>query len=284
VRVLITGASGLVGSKLAKAYDDVIAMSHRDLDITDAKAVAETIQRVRPELIFNCAVIGVDDCETDPALAERVNVSGPAALAAEAENIGATIVHFSTNYVFDGHRTSGIPYTIEDEARPVNVYGETKLRGEHAVLASATRAFVVRTSWVFGAGRNFLSTVAARLARGERVQAITDTFACATSVHDLVTRVIEIVNRGQYGTYQIVNEGVCSYETFAREAARLVHANEELIETVTEESLARIATRPRWTPMRCLLSEQLGSSPMRAWHRALAEHVHPNTFSSAVGP
>lgn len=274
VRVLITGAAGLVGSHLANAYADAVALRHRDLDITDPRAVDQTIQRIRPDVIVNCAVIGVDDCEFDPALAERINIAGPTALAEAAERIGAAIVHFSTNYVFDGHRTSGLPYTIDDEAHPVNVYGVTKLRGERAVVAANPRAFIVRTSWVFGAGgRNFLSTVAARLARGERVQAITDTFASATSVADLVPRVVEIVERGHYGTYQIVNEDICSYETFAREAARLVQSGDDRIDTVTESSLARHATRPRWTPMRCLLSERLGFPPMRPWHEALGEFV-----------
>lgn len=273
VRVLITGAGGLVGSRLASAYDGAVALSHRDLDITDRRAVEAAVERIRPDVVFNCAVIGVDDCEADPALAERVNVTGPAAIAAAAARAGAAVVHFSTNYVFDGDRTSGVPYTIEDEARPVNVYGVTKLRGEQAVLAANPNAFVIRTSWVFGAGRNFLSTVAARLARGERVQAIVDTFACATSVDDLVPRVAEIVQRGHHGTYQIVNEGLCSYETFAREAAALVQAHEALIESVTEDSLARPAKRPHWTPMRCLLSERLGLSPMRDWHHALAAFI-----------
>lgn len=274
VRVLITGAAGLVGSNLANAYPDVVTLGHGDLDITNARTVDETVHRLRPDVIFNCAVIGVDDCEADPALAERINVAGPEALAAAAERIGAAIVHFSTNYVFDGTRSSGLPYTFDNEAQPVNVYGATKLRGEHAVVAANPRAFIVRTSWVFGAGgRNFLSTVAARLARGERVQAIVDTFASATSVADLVPRVVELVNGGQYGTYQIVNEGICSYEMFAREAARLVQSSDDRIDTVTEASLARHALRPRWTPMRCLLSERLGFAPMRPWQEALGEFV-----------
>jgi dTDP-4-dehydrorhamnose reductase len=276
VRVLITGAAGLVGSALANAYagNDVIALRHADLDITNAGAVDAMVRRVRPDVIFNCAVIGVDDCEADPALAERVNVAGPEALARAAEGIGAAMVHFSTNYVFDGERTSALPYTIEDEARPVNVYGVTKLRGEQAVAALSSRAFIVRTSWVFGpGGRNFLSMVAARLARGERVQTIVDTFASATSVGDLVARVIELVERREYGTYHVVNDGICSYESFAHEAARLVQADEALIDRVTEASLARPALRPRWTPMRCLLSERLELPPLRSWENALSEFV-----------
>ena len=269
MRILITGSAGLVGSELVRAYasEDVIALTHRDLDITDAGAVDETLRRVRPEVVFNCAVIGVDDCEADPALAERVNVAGPAQLAAAAERVGAAMVHFSSNYVFDGERADGLPYTIHDEPRPINVYGVTKVRGERAVLEASTRAFIVRTSWVFGAGKaSFLSTVTERLARGERVRAITDTFASATYVRDLAACVRELVARRQYGTHHVVNEGVCSYETFAREAARLTGANEDLIEVTTEASMARPAPRPRWTPM-------AGAPPLRAWKDALRDYA-----------
>lgn len=273
MRVLIAGGAGLVGSALAAACreDEVFALRHRELDITDRSAVDETLQRLRPDLVFNCAVIGVDECERDPALAARVNVDGPAALAAAAERTGATIVHFSSNYVFDGGRTDGGFYTTGDEALPINVYGATKLRGEHAVAEAASRALIVRTSWVFGSGReSFLGGVAARLARGERVQAIADTFASTTFVADLVTRTFELVRRGVPGTYQVVNDGVCSYETFAREAARLVGASEELIDRTSER---RPAPRPRWTPMRCVLSGRLGLPPLRSWQDALAEYV-----------
>jgi len=268
MRVLITGAAGLVGSALANACgEETVALQHRDLDITDARAVEETIQRVRPEVVFNCAVIGVDECEADPALAERVNVLGPAQLAASAERVGATIVHFSTNYVFDGRRTTGVPYTIDDEPHPINVYGTTKLRGERAVTDAASRALIIRTSWVFGRGKaSFLSSVANRLARGERVRAINDTFASTTYVTDLVARVLELVERAHSSTYHVVNDGVCSYETFAREAARLVGANETLIEPASEASHPRPAPRPRWTPMSCI-------PPLRPWREALREFV-----------
>ena len=266
--VVITGAKGLVGSAFVRVHPDAVALTHRDLDITDAARVEETVRSLRPEVILNCAVIGVDECEADPALAERVNVSGPAHLAASAERSGATLVHFSSNYVFDGERADGLPYTEDDEPRPVNVYGETKLRGERAVLDASPRALVVRTSWVFGAGKaSFLSTVAERLARGERVQAITDTFASATFVDDLTARVLELLARGRGGIHHVVNDGVCSYETFAREAARLTGVHDEtLIECTSEASMGRKARRPRWTPMRCV-------PPLRPWQDALAEYV-----------
>ena len=273
MRVLITGASGLVASALADAYRDreVVALAHRDLDIADELAVEARVQRERPDVVFNCAVIGVDECERDPALASRVNDLGPALLAAAANRIGAAIVHFSSNYVFDGDRNDDLPYTIDDEPRPINVYGATKLRGERAVIANASRAFIVRTSWVFGEPKpSFLGTVAARLSRGERVSAIRDTFASTTYVKDLASRVVEIVERNHPGTYHVVNDGVCSYETFAFEAARLVDAPLSLIDSSLE---SRPARRPRWTPMRCSLSERLGLAPMRRWESALADYV-----------
>ncbi|HEY0155950.1 MAG TPA: dTDP-4-dehydrorhamnose reductase [Thermoanaerobaculia bacterium] len=280
-RALITGAGGLVGSSLAAAYGDgAVALRHRDLDVTDARAVDEVVERVRPDVIFNTAVIGVDDCEADRALAERINVTGPVRLAAAAERAGAAIVHFSSNYVFDGGRTDGLPYTIEDEAHPVNVYGVTKLQGERAVAAACSRALVVRTSWVFGQGKaSFLSTAAAKLARGERLQAINDTFASTTYVTDLVERLLELVRLRHYGTFHLVNDGVCSYETFAREAASILGLSDEaahaLIDSASEAEHRRPAPRPRWTPMRCLLSERLGLRPMRPWHDALREYVRP---------
>jgi dTDP-4-dehydrorhamnose reductase len=236
MRVLITGAAGLVGSHLASVSPGAIALGHAKLDITDAEAV----RRLRADVIFNCAVIGVDQCEADPELAERVNVEGPANLARAAERI----VHFSTNYVFDGHRTAGL-YGVEDAAHPINVYGATKLRGERAVLAASPRALIIRTSWVYGPGKDsFLSTVAARLARGERVQAITDTFASTTYVHDLVARVMELVQHGASGIHHVVNDGICSYETFALEAARLAGASPDLIDRASEASHARPAPPP----------------------------------------
>lgn len=262
MRVMITGAAGLVGSALADAYGDVVALTHRELDITDPRAVEAMVARVAPDVIFNCAVIGVDDCEADPQLAQRVNVDGPANLARAAKRV----VHFSTNYVFDGERRSR-PYAVDDDARPINVYGVTKLAGERAVLAANGDALIVRTSWVFGRGKaSFLSTVAEKLARGERVQAITDTFASTTYVADLATRVRELVDEGARGIVHVVNDGVCSYETFAREAARIVGADESLIELATEASLKRAAPRPRWTPMECV-------PPMRAWQDALADYI-----------
>ena len=136
----------------------------------------------------------------------------------------------------------------------------------------------MRTSWVFGAGKeSFLSTAHRELSAGRGVRAISDTWASVTYVEDLVSRVEEIVRAGRHGLYHVVNEGVCTYEDFAREAARLAGLDDEeaarLVETVTESEVRRPARRPRYTPLRCTTSAEIGLTPLRHWREALAAYV-----------
>lgn len=281
MKIAITGAGGLVGSHLAHHLapaHSVEPLTHSALDVTDREAVLRWAATERPQLIINCAVIGVDECERDQAAARAVNTDGPKNLAEAAAAGGSEIIHFSSNYVFDGKETGREPYTIRDVPRPVNTYGRTKLEGEAAVRAAAPQSLIVRTSWVYGSGKDsFLSIAAERLLSGERVRAISHTWSSTTYVRDLVHRIDEILRRRRYGTYHIVNEGVCSYLDFAREAARLVGLSESeaarLIEAVGEEEMRRDAPRPRYTPMRCLLSEELGLGPLRDWRMALAAYI-----------
>lgn len=263
MRTIVTGAAGLVGHAVMQHYN-AIALSHADLDITDRESVAKTISRLRPDLIVNCAVLGVDECEHDPRGAQAINVDGPAALAEAAETCGASIVHFSSNYVFAGDRE--VFYTVDDQAVPVNVYGKTKLAGERAVVARCTRAFIIRSSWIFGPGKgSFISTVHQRLMRGERVRAVSDVWASTTYLLDLVQRLAEIVSRRKFGTHHVVNDGVCSNESFAREAASIVGADETLIEAVSTRE-AHDAPRPRYTPL-------LALPPLRHWRGALRAYI-----------
>src|SRR6266852_3864115 len=132
----------------------VIPLTHADLDIADRAAVRRKMADLRPDLIINCAVVGVDACEDDPKLAHAVNVEGPRNLA----EVAPAIVHFSTNYVFDGKEKKF--YAPDDEAKPINEYGRTKLTGERAVASACRKAFIVRSSWIFGPGKgSFISTV-----------------------------------------------------------------------------------------------------------------------------
>ncbi|MGZ8426994.1 MAG: dTDP-4-dehydrorhamnose reductase [Candidatus Binatia bacterium] len=281
MKMLITGAAGLVGSHLARHLarkHEVLPLQHGDLDITDRAAVRRCLLHEKPALVFNCAVLQVDESEQQPAKAEAVNVDGPRCLAEAANDVGAEIVHFSTQYAFDGEPVGRLPYTLHDEPRPVNNYGRTKVAGEAAVLAACARSFIVRTSWVYGSGKkSFLCTVHNDLKAGKRVCAIDDIWSSTTYVADLIERVLVILSTGKYGTYHLVNDGICSYYEFALEAGRVLGLTrgqiDLLIEITHERDMKRVAARPRYTPLRCLLSEQLGLPPMREWRAALAEYV-----------
>ena len=155
MKILITGAAGLVGSHLARSFSgnhDVAALQRTDLDITDRRAVHRSIAGIKPAVIFNCAVLQVDESERDPGLAQAINAEAPGHLAEAATESGAELVHFSTQYAFNGEPVGRAPYTIDDQPEPVNAYGKTKLAGERAVRDGCPRSYVIRTSWVYGSG------------------------------------------------------------------------------------------------------------------------------------
>jgi dTDP-4-dehydrorhamnose reductase len=281
MKVAILGAGGLVGNEFARhlsARHEVLPLKHSDLDITDSKAVTRLILRQRPDLIINCAVVGVDTCELDPSLAWSVNVAGVENLAEAANAVEAEFVHLSSNYVFDGELSRNSAYTTDDEPAPINTYGRTKLAGERVAISKARRCFIIRTSWVFGAGKNnFFSTATRSLRAGEKIRAITDVWGSSTYVHDLVHRVMEIVPLRRYATYHVVNSGLCSYYEFASEAARLLEKSEDeisaLIELVSLADLRLPARRPLNSPMACKTSDELGLAPLRNWRAALADYL-----------
>ena len=281
MKVLITGAGGLVASHFTQRlvrHDEVLALTHGALDITDREAVDRRVANFRPDLIINGAVVQVDEAEENPRRAQAVNVDGPRFLAEAAHRAGSEIMHFSTQYAFEGEPVGRAPYTTDDEPRPVNNYGRSKLAGEAAVRRACLRSHIIRTSWVYGSGKNsFLCTVHGDLRSGKHVRAIDDICSSTTYVEDLVDRCLEVLARGRYGTYHVVNDGVCSYFEFALEAgalARLTRAQiDALCEIIHERDTKRAAARPRYTPLRCVLSEQLGFSPMRHWKAALAAYA-----------
>ncbi|MGH7794570.1 MAG: SDR family oxidoreductase [Candidatus Binatia bacterium] len=281
MKILITGAAGLVGSHLVRRLTrehDVAALKHADLDITDRAALHRMVIDVKPALIFNCAVLQVDESEQNQAMAKTINADGPGYLAEAANEIGAEIVQFSTQYAFGGEPIDRAPYTIEDEPRAVNVYGKTKVAGEQAVREACERSYIVRTSWVYGTGKNsFLCNVHDHLRGGKQVRAIDDIWSSTTYVEDLIDRCLEILRTGRYATYHVVNAGVCTYYEFALEAGRLLGLTraeiDPLIEITHERDMSRIAARPRYTPLRCLTSERIALPPMRDWHQALAAYV-----------
>lgn len=278
MRVLVTGAAGMVGRAVAAHClshgDEVRAHDRASLDITDAAAVVTTFERERPGVVINCAAwTNVDACEDDPPRAFAANAEGPANLAAAARRVGAGLVTISTDYVFDGAKEGF--YTQRDDAEPASVYGRAKLEGERRAQSACARTVVVRTGWIFGeGGRNFLSRVVELSGRGQRLQVIGDSWGTPTYAVHLARRLRELAQLDLPGVYHVVNAGGgASYEEFAREALAAAGLPGENLEVVTTASLDRKAPRPRNCRLRCLLSEALGLEPLPDWRPALREFV-----------
>jgi dTDP-4-dehydrorhamnose reductase len=195
-RILLTGKNGQLGAELASCLPclgEVIARDRHQLDISDAGAIRRTIRELRPALIVNAAAYtAVDQAESDAAAAQAVNSEGPAIIAQEAKRIGAALVHYSTDYVFDGRKSA--PYEEVDEVNPINVYGKTKLAGEQAIERAGLPYLIFRTSWVYGTrGRNFLLSILGRAAVNEELRVASDQVGAPTWSRAIAVASVQIL-------------------------------------------------------------------------------------------
>ena len=287
MRILITGASGLVGHALVQECsgrgDDVLTYDHKALDIGDPGAVETIIGEQRPDAVVNCAAwTDVDGCESDPERAQRVNALGPENLAYASRNANAVLITISTDYVFDG-RKEGF-YTQRDQPLPISVYGKSKLEGERRAQVAHARTIVVRTGFIFGpGGKNFLSNIVSLAERGAKLKAIRDCWGTPTYCRDLAARLRELAVLDLPGTYHVVNSGEgASFETFSVEALRLAGLSTDTLEVVNNDSLGRPAPRPRNSRMKCLLSPAIGLAPLPSWQEGLAHFIGEGDKESAL--
>ena len=278
MRILVTGAAGLVGHALvehcAASGDRVLAYDHNGLDISDTRSVEELIVAQSPDAVINCAAwTDVDGCESNPEKARLVNALGPENLARACSKANAVFVTISTDYVFDGAKEGF--YTQRDQPLPISNYGKSKLEGERRAQETHARTIVVRSGYIFGpGGRNVLSNVISRAERGETLKVIADYWGTPTYGHDLAVRLRELAARDLPGVYHVVNSGDgASFETFSREALRLAGLDNAQIEVVNGDSLGRPAPRPHNSRLKCLLSDAIGLPPLRSWQHALAHFI-----------
>lgn len=225
MKVLVTGAHGQLGSDVVARLEaggiETIAAGQKDFDITDRKAVNAFFEKEKPDAVIHCAAYtAVDRAETEKELCRRVNVEGSANIAEAAQKAGAKMIYVSTDYVFGSNGTK--PLETDDEKNPLNVYGQSKLDGENAVLAACEKVFIVRVSWVFGRnGANFVKSMV-RLGEGRsELNVVCDQIGSPTFTEDLAVLFLDMIQTEKYGIYHATNEDYCSWAEFASEIMRL---------------------------------------------------------------
>lgn len=244
--VLLTGATGQVGSQLAALYADelLVATDRSSLDLTCLDAIRSTVRSVKPRLILNAAAYtAVDRAESEPEKAMQTNAFAPGVLAEEARRLGALLVHFSTDYVFDGKKVGG--YREDDATAPLNVYGRSKLAGEQAISASGCRHLIIRTSWVYGPhGRNFLLAILSAVRRGQPLRVVNDQHGAPTSSREIAAATRRIEQIGAEGTFHVSSGGVTTWHGFATEIVSRAKLDVEVVPISTAE-YPTLARRPR---------------------------------------
>jgi dTDP-4-dehydrorhamnose reductase len=284
-KILIIGAGGRLGATLMREYRDefdLIGFDRQALDLENTGQLREKIGRVDADVVINCAALtNVDYCETHPDEAFRINAEAPGVLAEISRDKSAKLIHFSTDYVFDGKKRE--PYTEEDEANPISVYGESKRAGEQNVLAVQDRHLVVRVSWVFGPDRpSFIDGLINRAQENDHVDAIADKFSTPTYTYDvaeMLPRFFSVGASDYSGILHFANAGECSWQEYGQWALDCCQAFGVPIKAKTVGTLELkdmknwVARRPVYSVLSgARYSKLTGVSP-RAWRDAVVDYI-----------
>ena len=289
LRILVTGRDGQVGRELVRSLaglGNVTATGREDLDLSSDASIRRGVLDVRPALIVNAAAYtAVDRAESEPDFARRINAEAVVTLVAAAKAVGAAVIHYSTDYVFDGAKA--MPYVEDDATHPLSVYGRTKLAGEQALAAAWIPHLVLRTSWVYGAeGKNFLLTILRLAAEKPELRIVDDQRGAPTWSRDIAVATASIVDRWQKdgfadaksGVYHMTAAGRTSWYGFAAEAIRL------RLQSAPEGKFARLvpissaeyptpAERPKNSQLDCGKLEQVFDCRLPDWKTSLATCV-----------
>jgi dTDP-4-dehydrorhamnose reductase len=271
VRIFITGATGQLGLALQRvlADHDLTAPPESEADITKP-AIIDRIASSRPDtVIHGAAFTDVDGAETNPDRAFAVNADGARLVAQAAAKVGARLIAISTDYVYDGAKTT--PYCEDDPVAPLGVYGASKLAGEREALAGVPDAVILRTAWLYGDGKNFVRTILRLAAERDELRIVSDQIGSPTWAEDLARAVRTLLGVRASGVHHAVNAGSCSWHEFAVTILRLAGLERRVVPISTAE-LGRPAKRPVHAVLDCAKLGSLGIR-MRPWQDALAEYL-----------
>jgi dTDP-4-dehydrorhamnose reductase len=273
MKVTIFGASGLLGQVLMREWqgDEVVGLSSRDVDLRDAERVRDAVQKTRPEwIVLSAAYTDVDGCESHQDLAFGVNRDGAVNVAAAAKGVGAKLVFLSSDYVFDGTKTS--PYEIDDARNPQSVYGRSKAEAEVRLLDVLPECCIARTSWLFGAGgKCFPDTILKLAASRPALDVVNDQRGCPTYSVDLARAIIALCRKNANGIVHVTNAGDCSWFEFAREIVEAAGFKTE-VRPITTQQMPRPARRPAYSVLSAKSIEKL-DIVMPTWQDALRRYL-----------
>jgi dTDP-4-dehydrorhamnose reductase len=282
-QIMITGAQGQLGLALyrllkdCKKYEllrtDAVKSTDgevQELDITDETAVEECVKTLQPDIIINCAAMtAVDLCESEQDKAYRINAIGPKNLAKAAEKYGAKLVHISTDYVYNGLGTE--PYTEDSKPDPASVYGRTKLAGDEFVREYCSRAFILRTAWVYGEGKNFVKTMLRLAQNNSKIRVVADQYGTPTSAMELARVVIFLMETESYGIYHATCEGSTNWYEFAVTIFKEAGIEAD-VEAISSDEFNAAAKRPMYSVLDNKALRERHGYVMKEWQEAFREY------------
>jgi dTDP-4-dehydrorhamnose reductase len=286
MKIAVIGADGQLGSDLMKTLcrDDVIPLFFPDFDITRPDETRQTLDRLGVDVVINTAAFHrVDECEDNPATSFLVNSVAVRDLALAARELGFALVHFSTDYVFDGRK--GSPYVEEDPPHPLNVYGVSKLAGEFFVRNILKKYYLIRTCGLYGEassrekGYNFVDKIIALEKEKKPLCVVRDQWVTPTSSAELAQRVSELIRTSNYGLFHMTNEGQCSWYEFAREIFRLM-GKDPCLEPVDSLTFKVRAQRPLYSVLENRRAKSLGLTGFSPWPEALEAYLRKKGYLS----
>ena len=282
MKVIIIGATGQLGRDATQAFtgngDHVVPLSHGDVEVSDIDSVSKVLRDLKPELIVNTAAMhNVEHCEQDSKRAFAVNALGPRNLGMVAEDLGATLMHISTDYVFDG--AGRRPYGEDDAPRPLSVYGNTKLSGEYFARCTTGKHFVIRTSGLYGkhpcrakGGLNFIELMLKLAKERGQVRVVDDEIVTPTSTAELASQLIMLSRSDCYGLYHATAEGSCSWYQFAREIFTMTGTDVKLTAAAPDEFPSKVA-RPKYSVLENRALKSHGLNVFRSWREGLHQYL-----------
>lgn len=290
MKILLTGKNGQVGFELQRALaplGEVVAVDHQECDLADADAIRRLVAEVRPQVIINpAAYTAVDKAEAEPVLAQAINAIAPGVFGEEAARLGALVIHYSTDYVFDGSKPGA--YQESDAPNPQSVYGQTKLAGEQALQASGADHLIFRTSWVFGAhGANFAKTMLRLAAERDGLKIVADQFGAPTSAALLADVTAQVLGRFKregragfsFGLYHLVAGGCTTWHEYAQTVVRAALAASKPLKLTADDILPITtadyplpAPRPSNSRLDTIRLRQTFGLELPEWQRGL-DHV-----------